>query len=85
MYCVAFAQPTLDETLLVMSISERHFFEVLDEELAKVENFYKEREKEYIIQSSVLKEQLRELQDHRKLFHVCFHVMLRFNTTLKLS
>lgn len=47
------------------------FFDALDEELLKVENFYLEREKDALIFSSMLNEQLRELQSHRKIYHVC--------------
>lgn len=47
------------------------FFDALDEELLKVERFYLEREKDALIFSSMLNEQLRELQTHRKIYHVC--------------
>ncbi|KAI5121712.1 hypothetical protein M0805_002105 [Coniferiporia weirii] len=55
--------------LPTLSPLERQFIEKLDKELEKVENFYRAREQEAIIRASMLKEQLRELQDHRKLFH----------------
>ncbi|THH12162.1 hypothetical protein EW145_g196 [Phellinidium pouzarii] len=48
---------------------ERRFVEKLDKELEKVEGFYGAREREAMIRASALKEQLRELQDHRRLFH----------------
>jgi xenotropic and polytropic retrovirus receptor 1 len=47
------------------------FFEALDRELFKVENFYREREKDAIAQSAIIKKQLDELKDHRRTFHVC--------------
>ena len=48
---------------------ERQFFEKLDKELEKVEKFYSDREHEAMIKAAALKEQLRELKDHRRLFH----------------
>ena len=44
--------------------------EKLDQELEKVEAFYRARESEAMIRATALKEQLRELQDHRRIFHV---------------
>ena len=49
---------------------ERQFVEKLDQELDKVEAFYRARESEAMIRATALKEQLRELQDHRRIFHV---------------
>ena len=49
---------------------ERQFVEKLDQELDKVEAFYHARESEAMIRAAALKEQLRELQDHRRIFHV---------------
>ena len=46
------------------------FFEALDKELAKVQSFYREREKDALIRSALIKEQLNELKDHRRIFHV---------------
>ncbi|KAF8306714.1 SPX-domain-containing protein [Clavulina sp. PMI_390] len=60
---------TLDEVYHALTPVEAHFFEVLDEELYKVENFYLEREKEAMIFSSLLHEQLKELQVHRRIYH----------------
>ncbi|KAI0325162.1 hypothetical protein GY45DRAFT_281692 [Cubamyces sp. BRFM 1775] len=48
---------------------ERAFFEKLDEELDKVESFYCEREREMKHRANLLKEQLQELQDHRRAFY----------------
>lgn len=61
---------TVDDIYRILSPVERQFFVILDGELDKVEKFYGDREKEAIIFSSMLKEQLRELQAHRKLYHV---------------
>jgi SPX domain protein involved in polyphosphate accumulation len=58
------------ELLSHLNPVETKFFETLDGELDKVESFYKDREKDAIIRAAILKEQLRELQDHRKAFHV---------------
>ncbi|KAG8807091.1 hypothetical protein FRC17_004659 [Serendipita sp. 399] len=60
---------TLAEALAGLTPLEQEFIQALDAELAKVENFYREREKEAIIRSSVIKAQLNELKDHRKIFH----------------
>jgi hypothetical protein len=46
------------------------FFDKLDAELSKVEAFFIERESEACTHSSQLGEQLEELKDHRRLFHV---------------
>ncbi|KAF8587241.1 hypothetical protein K439DRAFT_853881 [Ramaria rubella] len=48
---------------------ELSFFTYLDEELDKVDMFYNEREGEAILKLSALKDQLRELAEHRRLFH----------------
>ena len=44
---------------------------MLDEELNKVDRFHVERERDALHLSSLLKEQLRELHEHRRLYHVC--------------
>jgi xenotropic and polytropic retrovirus receptor 1 len=49
---------------------QAQFFEALDRELIKVENFYREREADAMARSAIIKEQLDELKDHRKVFHV---------------
>lgn len=51
---------------------ERSFFDKLDLEVAKIEQFFVARELEARTRMSELKEQLHELRDHRKLFHVSF-------------
>jgi xenotropic and polytropic retrovirus receptor 1 len=54
------------------------FFDKLNLELSKVEHFFIEREAEARARSLELREQLEELKDHRRLFHVTrlCHVML---------
>jgi SPX domain protein involved in polyphosphate accumulation len=61
---------TLTEALADMTPLECQFFEALDKELRKVSDFYREREKEALIRVSVIKEQLSDLKDHRKIFRV---------------
>ncbi|PVF97400.1 SPX-domain-containing protein [Serendipita vermifera] len=60
---------TLSEALATMTPLECQFFEALDKELRKVVDFYREREKEALVRVSVIKEQLDDLKDHRKIFH----------------
>jgi len=61
----------LDGIYRALSPLEQHFFDVLDEELDKVEKFYIERSSEQVVYSSLLRDQLRELEIHRKIYHVC--------------
>lgn len=61
---------TLAELFVVLTPLERQFFTLLDAELEKVDTFYKERETEALARVRILKEQLRELKDHRNIFHV---------------
>lgn len=46
------------------------FFDMLDAELAKVETFYIEREGEMYERAKMLREQLDQLEMHRRTFHV---------------
>lgn len=62
---------TLFEALETMTPLQIQFFEALDMELAKVQSFYREREKDALMRSGLIKEQLNELKDHRRIFHVC--------------
>ncbi|OCB90034.1 EXS family protein/ERD1/XPR1/SYG1 family protein [Sanghuangporus baumii] len=48
---------------------ERKFIDKLDKELEKVEDFYLARGRDALLRASALKQQLRELEDHRKLFY----------------
>ncbi|GJE94840.1 SPX and EXS domain-containing protein [Phanerochaete sordida] len=59
----------LKDLLPLLSPVHRAFFDKLDRELDKVDSFYLEREKEMRTKTSTLKAQLKELQDHRRLFH----------------
>ena len=61
---------SLDGIYSALSPLELYFFEILEEELEKVEGFYLERSKEYVMFSSLLNEQLRELEAHRKIYDV---------------
>ena len=54
-----------------MTPLEKRFFEKLDSELAKVQDFYQKREKEALDRSTLIKGQLSELEDHRQAFNVC--------------
>jgi xenotropic and polytropic retrovirus receptor 1 len=53
-----------------MSPVRLSFFDKLNAELSKVEPFFIEREGEARKRSAQLREQLEELNDHRRLFHV---------------
>ncbi|KAI0642774.1 SPX domain-containing protein [Trametes meyenii] len=59
----------LMELLPLLTPVERTFFDKLNEELDKVESFYCEREREMKHRGHLLKEQLQELQDHRRAFY----------------
>ena len=61
---------SLAELLTEMSLLEQQFVGGLDKELLKVETFYRDREREALVRSALIKEQLEELKDHRKVFHV---------------
>jgi hypothetical protein len=59
------------------------FFTHLDNQLAKIDGFYLEREKEAQARSRALQNQLRELKDHRKIFYVSgLTFLLQVDTTL---
>ncbi|OXC70750.1 hypothetical protein AYX13_00732 [Cryptococcus neoformans] len=60
---------TFDELYDRMERDEKAFFDLLQRELDKVEKFYVEREQEAIKRAHDLRVQLRELADHRKLYH----------------
>jgi hypothetical protein len=61
---------TLAQVLESMSPVRLAFFDKLDMELSKIESFFVEREGEARTRSCQLREQLEELKDHRRLFHV---------------
>lgn len=51
---------------------EADFFAYLDSQLEKVESFYSSREKELVVRTQSLQDQMRELQNHKKLISVRF-------------
>ena len=61
---------TLSQVLEYMSPVQLAFFDKLNAELSKVESFFIHREGEGRTRSLQLREQLEELKDHRRLFHV---------------
>ncbi|KAJ9105328.1 hypothetical protein QFC21_001696 [Naganishia friedmannii] len=60
---------TIEELYKICYTDERRFFAVLDGELEKVEAFYHERESDAIRRSHQLQAQLKELAEHRRVFH----------------
>lgn len=56
--------------LLTLPPIHIEFFTYLDRQLAKIDSFYSEREKEAQTRNKALEIQLRELKDHRKIFYV---------------
>lgn len=58
------------------------FMEKLDSELLKVESFFIKRVAESRARSLRLKEQLGELKDHRRLFHVTEFMSFQFFSAL---
>ena len=61
---------TCGELFATLDPVERDFFDYLDLQVDKAETFYKEREKEAIIRASAIKEQFRELGEHRQIYYV---------------
>jgi hypothetical protein len=61
---------SLNALLPLLSQQELAFFSALDGELQKVETFYLDREKAMKARTRDLEAQLRELNQHRKLFDV---------------
>lgn len=59
----------IDELYSCLNVPEAKFFDVLDGELAKVDNFYTDRLKEAVKRSHELRVQLQELAEHRRIFH----------------
>lgn len=60
---------SIEELYKICYADERRFFTVLDGELEKVEAFYHERESDAIRRSHQLQAQLKELAEHRRVFH----------------
>lgn len=61
-----------------MSPIQLAFIDKLDSELSKVDSFFIKREAEARARSLRLKDQLGELKDHRRLFHVTEFSSLHF-------
>jgi hypothetical protein len=57
---------------------ERDLINSLDFELAKVDEFFVAREREVLTKVSAVREQLQQLEYHRKLFQVCAFLFMRF-------
>ncbi|TFK19881.1 EXS-domain-containing protein [Coprinopsis marcescibilis] len=70
-YAVKASNPlSLHDLMSHLSPHEVAFFVLLDAQLDKVESFYTAREKEMAARSKSLEEQLRELEEHKRLFLV---------------
>ena len=61
---------TYSQFLESITETERKFFDYLDLQIDKVEDFYGERYKEAVLRLAALKEQFRELADHHRAYHV---------------
>ncbi|THH19131.1 hypothetical protein EW146_g1993 [Bondarzewia mesenterica] len=64
--------PHLSSLLESMTSVQLAFFDKLDAELLKIDSFYLAREQEARERCAVLREQLGELKDHRKIFHEAY-------------
>lgn len=60
---------TFEELYKSLEPDEKKFFDLLDEQLDKVETFYSNRETEAMGQYRNLRGQLQELANHRRIFH----------------
>ncbi|CDZ97259.1 Predicted small molecule transporter [Phaffia rhodozyma] len=60
---------TLDTILPTLLPQEKNFYDAIERELNKVETFYCSREDEMKERVSVIKVQMRELAEHRKIFY----------------
>ncbi|KAJ7683001.1 SPX domain-containing protein [Mycena rosella] len=63
-----YSELSLNALIPLLSQQELAFFSALDNELHKVESFYLDREKEMKARTRDLEAQLRELDEHRRLF-----------------
>jgi SPX domain protein involved in polyphosphate accumulation len=63
---------TIDELYDTLQPDEQAFFDLLDHELEKVETFYTQREVEATRQAQQLRDQMRDLSEHRRVFHEAF-------------
>ncbi|KLT45695.1 EXS-domain-containing protein [Cutaneotrichosporon oleaginosum] len=60
---------TFEELYDTLEPDEKAFFDLLDQQLEKVENFYSAREAEATRRFHQLSDQLKQLAEHRRLFH----------------
>lgn len=60
---------TMEELSEGLEKDEQAFFDLLQRELEKVESFYRARETDAIRRATELKAQLKELAEHRRIFH----------------
>jgi hypothetical protein len=60
---------TFDDLYPTLDTDEQAFFDLLAHELDKVQSFYSAREADALRRFSEIKEQLKELAEHRKVFH----------------
>ena len=60
---------TFDELYEHCEPDERAFFDLLDRELEKVETFYQARLQDALRRAHELRDQLRELAEHRRIYH----------------
>lgn len=63
----------LHKVFALLSSLELSFFAALNAELAKIEGFYLDREREMQFRSKMLETQLKELGDHGRLVGVRTH------------
>ncbi|KAJ7100198.1 SPX domain-containing protein [Mycena belliarum] len=65
-----YSELPLRELIPLLSPPELAFFSTLDAELDKIETFYIARQGEMHLRTKLLEDQLDELAEHRRLFHV---------------
>ncbi|KAG6840695.1 hypothetical protein C0991_004997 [Blastosporella zonata] len=76
----------LNELLTQLDPLEQAFFTALDAQLDKIDSFYAAREKEMMIRTKVLHEQLDELADHKKLIQgTCAKLDLELDTRTRMD
>ncbi len=60
---------SFDELYEELENDEKDFFDLLEHELNKVEDFYTAREKDAVHRAHELRDQLHELAEHRRIYH----------------
>ena len=60
---------SFDELYDMLEADEKAFFDLLEHEFDKVETFYHNREQDAIRRAHDFRDQLRELAEHRRIFH----------------